>query len=286
MRRRRLALAVAAAALIGAELAARVVFDFPLYGADSEVGYWPLPNQHGAFLLNNDWAFNEHSLGVAERFRPSAKVDVLLVGDSLVYGGNGLRQADKLGPLLESKTGWQVWPAGAGSWGLQNELAFLRRHPDLVEGADVIAFVVNSGDFAQPSVWTSALTHPRERPALYLPYLFERYVLHQETEGKPATGEVPFPVPQRDVLGDWNAFVRVANKPVVAIAYSAQAESGGGCDWIPPEFKQAGAWTCYDGLAQVGKGGFRDPIHPTPLGNKALAKRLEVAISALRAPAP
>jgi len=252
-----------------AEVTARFAFDFPLYAADDEVGYWPAPNQMGSFLFRNDWAFNSTSLGVAEEFRPSDKFDLLLVGDSIVYGGNGLRQGDKLGPAIEQATGWQVWPAAAGSWGLQNELAFLRRHPKLVAGADLIVFVANSGDFTTPSVWRSPYSHPREYPALFLSYLFARYVAHPG-EDPPA----PFPVPQRNVLADWTSFVETAGKPVLAVSYSSQAQAGQNCGWMPQSFKSVGAWICYDGKAVLGPSGFRDDIHPSVKGDHVLAQRI------------
>lgn len=248
-----------------AEGAARIAFDFPLYGADKEVGYWPLPNQNGSFL-SNTWVFNTESMGVGEDYAPSKTFDVLLVGDSIVYGGNELSQPDKLAPVMESKTGWQVWPVAAGSWALQNELAFLRRKPDLVEGADVVVVIMNSGDFGEPSEWRSRYTHPRERPQLFLPYLFKRYVWKED-----AVPPSPFPVAQRDVLSDWVNLVKGAGVPVVAVAYSNQAESGQACNWVPSKFTQVGHWVCYDGLVLAGFNGFRDIVHPSPDGNRKLA---------------
>lgn len=253
-------------ALCIAELAARIAFDFPLYDADSEQGYRVRPNQSGAFLFSKNWVFNGDGLGVAEDFQPSPDLDVLLVGDSIVYGGNELDQEDKLGPLLEAKSGWQVWPAGAGSWGLQNELAFLRDRPELAAGSDVIVFVVNSGDFDRPSEWRSPYTHPRERPVLYLPYLFTRYVLEPETPQ-----ESPLPVAERDVFADFSAFVRDSRRPVYVLAYSSQAEAGQNCAWVPERFTTVGTWFCYDAMGAIGPDAFRDPIHPSVEGNKALA---------------
>lgn len=101
--------------IAGAEGLARVAFKFPLYDADDEVGYWPRRDQQGSFLFVNDRAFDNNSLGVSADFQPTPTLDVLLVGDTIVYGGNEFRQADKLEPLLQRQTGWKVWPASAGS---------------------------------------------------------------------------------------------------------------------------------------------------------------------------
>jgi hypothetical protein len=261
-------------AVAGMEATARLAFDFPLYEVDGEVGYWLSPDQRGTFLFTNDWAFNSESLGVGEEFRPTGGVDVLLVGDSIVYGGNGLRQADKLGPLLERRTGWHVWPLGTPGWALQNELAFLRRDPSLVDRADVIVFVLESMDFAEPTAWKSPYTHPRERPAFYLPYLFDRYVLTTRS-----TDEPPFPMKQRDVLADWLAFARSVGKPVIVVAYSNRFQGDQACSWVQRAFTHAGDWSCFDGLKSLGQAAFRDDIHPSVAGNRALAAHLEVAIA-------
>jgi hypothetical protein len=256
------------------EATARSAFDFPLYEVDGEVGYWLSPDQRGTFLFTNDWAFNSESLGVAQEFRPTGGVDVLLVGDSIVYGGNGLRQADKLGPLLERRSGWRVWPLGTPGWALQNELAFLRRDPSLVDRADVIVFVLEAKDFAEPAQWRSPYTHPRERPAFFLPYLFDRYVLSTRT-----TDEIPFPVKQRDVLADWLAFASAAEKPVVVMAHSNRFQSNQACAWVQRAFTQVGNWNCFDGIQSLGSDAFRDDIHPTVAGNRALAAHIEAAVA-------
>jgi len=261
--------------LVAAEALARVVFDFPLYEADDELGYWPRANQEGAFLFRNDWAFNSTSLGVEKEFQPSAKLDVLLVGDSIVYGGNELQQAQKLGPMLQQETGWAVWPAGAGSWALQNELTFLGRHPELVAGSDVIAFVVNSGDFGSPSEWRSAFTHPREKPPIFLIYLFQRYVL--PLDPPPAS---PMPVRRADLLAWWTDFATSTNKPLIVFAYSNQGELAQRCTWVPRHLMARGSWYCYDGKKLPGTAGFRDDIHPSVRGNQVLAGQIAQAIRA------
>lgn len=246
------------------EVAARVALNFPLYDADSEVGYWLRPNQSGHFLAN-DWAFDSDSLGVAEEFKPSGRFDVLLVGDSVVLGGNRLKQGDKLGPVIERMTGWQVWPASAGSWAVQNELAFLRRKPHLVEGADAIVFVINSGDFDKPSAWASEYTHPRTPPVSYLLYALRRYLW------PPQIGPSPMPVPQRPTAEDWLEFAR--GKPVIVLAYTSRKDAGTNCNWIPPEFLKAGKWYCYD-ANPLGPRAFAHSIHPTEWGNRVLARAI------------
>lgn len=55
--------------------------------ANAQIGYNPAANQHGSFLNKNDYEFNSLHVG-APAFKPNPALNVLLVGDSLVYGGN------------------------------------------------------------------------------------------------------------------------------------------------------------------------------------------------------
>ncbi|KHL24237.1 hypothetical protein PK98_14765 [Croceibacterium mercuriale] len=194
-------------------------------------------------------------------------MDILLVGDSLVYGGNELKQAEKLGPLIAEQSGWSVWPAAAGSWGLQNELEFLRRHPDLVKGSDAIVVVVNSGDLTAPSAWKSPHSHPLERPRLYLPYLFNRYVRKVRA---PSTS--PLPVPELDVFDEWARFVAHTDVPILLVAYSSSSERHQECRWLPLKYRKTTPTFCYDAGKRGGDGLFRDAIHPSVLGNRLFAR--------------
>jgi hypothetical protein len=40
--------------------------DFPVFERSAATEYLPAPNQSGALLNKNDWAFNDLSMGVAE----------------------------------------------------------------------------------------------------------------------------------------------------------------------------------------------------------------------------
>ena len=60
--------------------------------------------------------------------------------------------------------------------------------------------------------------------------------------------------------------------PVIAIAYSAIAEKSQNCDWVPKNFEQAGLWACYFDNGPNFIGDYRDPIHPSVLGNQRLAR--------------
>ena len=153
--------------------------NFPIYQIDPQIGYIPAPNQTGKFLQKNKWVFNDKSMGVAERFQGSEKLDLLVIGDSLVYGGNPYSQEQKLGPQLQKKlgSGYQVWPVGAPSWSFLNEKEYLERHPEVISEIDGMIWVFNSGDFQNRSQWWTDATHPRARPICLGYYVLNKYLL-------------------------------------------------------------------------------------------------------------
>lgn len=163
--------------LIAVELGVRAsgITDFPLYDANSEIGYIPSPSQSGSFLHKNSWEFNSLSMG-AGPFIPTDGVNTLLIGDSIVLGGNPYRQADRLGPTLQRVSNNTVWPISAGSWSLRNELIYLRTHPEVLQKIDNFIFVLNSEDFQQASSWGCETTHPRSYPISAAYYVFQKYV--------------------------------------------------------------------------------------------------------------
>lgn len=215
------------AVLVLAEFVARIcgLLEFPIYRADAYVGYWPAPGQSGRFLNRNHWAFNEHSMGVAQAFQPSLRKDVLLVGDSIVLGGNPLDQSERLGPRLTRETGNQHWPVSAGSWSLLNEIHFLKRNMDVVEQTDALVFVLNSADFAQPSSWTCDVTHPLERPNWALPFLVRKYLFAGQQCQRASD---VLAVPESDWQAEWMDLMqdaRVRGKPVEVWLYPTKLES-------------------------------------------------------------
>lgn len=216
--RARIALGLGAVLLVGglaAEVGVRVagLVDFPLYDADANIGYIPKANQRGSFLNKNDWVINDKHMG-AEAFVPDPAGNILLVGDSIVWGGNPYAKADRLGSRLQALVKGKVWPIAAGSWSLQNQLTYLNANPDVVSQMDTIAFVLNSGDLGPPSSWNCSLTHQRERPAVALVYLAKKYLLRWPCEGTPAELQVK----TQDPLAMLRAFV------------DERVAGGGACD--------------------------------------------------------
>ncbi|GEM_PF-954228 len=205
------------AGLLAAEVGARAVgaVDFPTYDANPVTGYIPTADTAGR-LLGRDWVFNEHHMGVAAPFAPSPATDVVLIGDSLVYGTSSYRQDQRLGPNLQALSGVTVWPIGAGSWSVANELAYLDANPEVVAGADRLVFIVNYADIQSGSVWKSDLTHPRRHPLSAVTYLAAKTLLKPAAED-PRFGE------EAPVLTHWREFTGRYGRPIDVILYPNKA---------------------------------------------------------------
>lgn len=260
------------------ELLARVFVQFPLYGADSEVGYFILPNQTGSFA-GNEWAFNSLGMGVSQEYNPGSKFDILLVGDSIVYGGNQLEQSEKLGPLVDGLGPWSVWPVGAGSWALQNEIIYLNRIEAIRPHLDFVVLVLNDGDFGDPSFWSNNHTHPRFKYKSHAFYLLNRFVFKFEFYEKDK-----IPVKKMELGTLWAEFAKEINKnqtKLVIIAYD-NSQDGKDCGWVPEFVGNVENIYCFNAQAQLGSGGMRDSIHPNALGNARLAQFIVDKIVALR----
>jgi hypothetical protein len=181
-------LAVGVASVVMAETVPRALgmVDFPIYEVNDRIGYIPAPSQSGSFLNKNEWYLNSLSMASVEEFAPSENIDdVLVIGDSIVWGGNGYRWEDRLVEQMKTMTAAQVWSVSAGSWAIVNELNYLEDHPEVVKRVDRLVFVVNEGDFGTPSSWRSPYTHPREKPISAFFYLLNKYVLKPDIAPTP-----------------------------------------------------------------------------------------------------
>jgi hypothetical protein len=166
---------------LGSEVAVRLsgAVDFPLYSVDSEIGYEVQPNQHGAFLGSYHWVFNDRGMGVSQNWSATGKLNLLLIGNSIVMGGNPYDQSEKLGPLLQKRLGERamVWPAAVGGWTNVNETAYLQRNPDVVKAANFFIWEYMSGGFSQLSPHRGEYIWPTQKPTCATCYVVRRYVL-------------------------------------------------------------------------------------------------------------
>jgi hypothetical protein len=208
---------------------------------------------------------------------------ILLVGDSIVVGGNPLRMKDRLGAQLEHAVGRKVWPIAAGSWALLNELAYIL-HPDVAAHVGQIVIVSNSADFDKASSWSCDVSHPRHKPAMALLYLFEKYV----NDLGACTGAVPpgLKFEQRDLAADLTAFAGHYRDKTVVFLYPDVAEitdRGVGTltmDKLRAFYAVNGIMRLYSILdtAAWTATNYRDSIHPNVVGNRVLAEIMAEAL--------
>jgi len=189
-------------ALLGlTELGLRVagLGEFPTYLKDDHFGYVPKPNQAGRFLQRNEWVFNDRSMGVAEPWRPGDRTDILLVGNSVVLGGNAYNQPDKLAPIMQSQlsASCSVWPVAAGGWSTVNEFRYLDRQADVVSGADFFVWEYMAHQMDGLASWSRPTLHPLERPLWLTGHvvgkaLEQRFPTAARFEEKAPSDEAPY----------------------------------------------------------------------------------------------
>jgi hypothetical protein len=293
-------LALAGAACVGLALAGELAVrasgatDFPVYAVDPAIGYYPLPNQSGSFLHFNRWFFNDRSLGVERPWNPDGRINVLLIGNSVVIGGNPYDQQDRLATLLQKRLGdrYAVWPVAAGGWNAVNELRFLERHPELVAAADFFVWEYGTEGFVAPTAWPGETLRPTHPPRSALLYVIGKYLL-----GPLGLAAPPAPAPVERRHDDYAQFVAMIGR-----LSAASARTPPGIVWLYPEraslrdIPRGVPWPAdrarIERLADEHRlevvdftreprwtpGLYKDPIHPTLEGNRVAAELLAAAI--------
>lgn len=296
----RLALAAIGALLVVVEVTVRALglVDFPIYTVDPDIGYFLQPNQAGAFLGKNRWVFNDRSLGVGAAWQPSHRTNVVVIGNSVVLGGNPYDQKDKVVPLIQSQLGatCAVWPVATGGWSTVNETRFLERNPDIVQGTDLFVWEYAAHGLTRPTAWRGEELFPTQRPLWATGYLlrkplFERFPpppnLVPATAATVADNYARFEqmlaqlsVPRSD---------KKLRKPTgIIFLYPDRNQLEGarlGLEWLPDRARieriaAAHGLTVIDVSSQPQwtDSMYRDDVHPTPAGNAALAAILAPVI--------
>jgi len=153
--------------------------DFPTYAIDDEIGYLIKPDQAGIFLHKNGWVFNDKSMGTPTPWNPANHVNVLLIGNSIIMGGNPYDQPEKVGPQIQRNLGesYAIWPIAVGGWTNVNETIYLERNADVVRASDYFVWEYMNGGFSGLSQWRGDYVFPRDRPVWASWYVFRRYIL-------------------------------------------------------------------------------------------------------------
>jgi hypothetical protein len=273
--------------------------DFPLYGRDDELGYWIQPNQQGKFMGKNEWAFNDRGMPIARDYQPTEAIDVPVIGNSIIMGGNAYKQKDKVGPLLQNTlgSGFNIWPVAVGGWSNVNQAVYLTRHPDVAAHADLFIWEVMHGGFSQPAQWRSEYVFPTQAPVSALWYFSRRYVLPRFIDFD--MSELP-PVGQAKqtnlalIEGQIQKLVKASGQkhPGMFFIYPDRhqlAAAKAGQEWLPDrpavemlarkynlmivDISKNKDWTAAH---------YREGTHPNEEGNRFIARTLAEAVQSLQ----
>ena len=173
-------------ALFVTELMLRLVFGLGnpmLFQADADTGYRYRPNQT-IFRFGNKIEYNQYSQRsepVTIR-KPQGTVRILLVGDSIINGGNLTDQTQTISALFEarlaaSRKPVQVLNASAGSWAISNRLGYLRKFGTFE--SDAVIVQIGTDDLTQPPSTSARIGHdpfyPDQAPLLAIQEAWTRY---------------------------------------------------------------------------------------------------------------
>ena len=118
-------------------------------------------------------------MGTGNNWDPIKRQNLLLIGNSIVIGGNPFDQKERLGALIEKDLNgkYDVWPIAAGGWSNVNEIVYLNRNPDVVSHANFFVWEYMDGGLSGLSQWGSDYIFPRSHPVWASWYAFRRYIL-------------------------------------------------------------------------------------------------------------
>lgn len=273
--------AIAAAAML-AELALRSTgYGAPLlYAADPAYEYFPLPNQHahrfGMRLDTNSFGMRSQDFDAARDRRRR----VLVLGDSVVNGGNWTDQ-DALATSRLTSDALLSLNVSAGGWGPGNLLAYVERHG--LYGANGVIVVLSSHDWTDDRTFGPLHSYetPGRRPASAIARWIDQYLL-----GGPAreSARVQRPAREGDAQASLGALLqRLQGDHACVVLHWTAHELANGAD---PDMQRIATLAASSGAKLVstepyyrgalgrGENLFRDDIHLTDNGQAALANAL------------
>ena len=165
------------AALSGAELVLRGLGrrDHPLFQADARYEYLMRPDQD---LRYGRIHYVTNALGLrSPPIGPKRRRRVLVIGDSVINGGQQTTQDSLATEKAALRTGVELVNLSAGSWGTENAMAWIRAH-GLLE-VDEMIVVLSSHDAYDRMTFEPLVGHhpnyPAERPHLALSAQVDRW---------------------------------------------------------------------------------------------------------------
>lgn len=214
------------------EASLRLILGFgnpPLYIADEKIGYLLAPEQK-VRRMGNQIQINQYSMRskMIEPIKPTSKLRILVLGDSIVNGGWWTDQQETISALMENElvsslssssfSSIEVLNASANSWGPRNELAYLDRF-GLLE-AQAVILIINTDDLFATAPTSIPVGrdryYPSSKPPLAVIELWQQVL----TKPKP----IPEMEQVRAEKGDRVGFNLEAIQQIKAIATHNKAE--------------------------------------------------------------
>ena len=300
-------LTVLAVLLFATELVLRLGFGFGrplLVQSDPEIGYLFQPdqklNRFGRRVEIN--SYHQRNGPIAPAPAPGV-LRVFCLGDSVTFGGTLTDQTETYPELLAARLlpahpgGVEILNASAGSWGLGNEAAYLRRFGTF--GSQYVVLQIGSHDLKQETSTGDVVgkheSYPDRNPPAALLELFTRYVRPRlfppPAEGPPPPGSKPDDASFAENLETFTGMVRQIREsgasPIV-LHTPDRFEVTGTTPADPDRERWRATFLerCRDLAVPVvnlrndwngrpdADSLFRDIVHLNPLGNRAVAERL------------
>lgn len=174
------------AGLVSAELVLRGLGrrEHPLFEADPRYEYLMRPDQDVRYgrvhYVTNTLGLRSPPIG------PKRGRRVLIIGDSVINGGQQTTQDSLATERAARRTGVEVINLSAGSWGTENAMAWIRAHGLLQ--ADAVVIVLSSHDAYDRMTFEPVVGHhpsyPAERPRFALSAELHRWT-HRLNDRRP-----------------------------------------------------------------------------------------------------
>ena len=250
------------------------VADVPLRNANSVTGYIPKPSQSGSFL-RNDWHINAMQMISSKEFTTDSN-ELLLAGDSVVYGGSPLKQEERVGEQLDLITpDINVYTIADASWSFKNSLNYIEANQEKLLGLERIIFILNSGDFEKPSSWRCESYHPISKPISHFFFMMRKRLI-PKCLAKPQKDTL---VEDYDFTEKFNRLIdKFENTDFTIFLYQNRDEYNDSRNLIElvdeKILPRVHVYQLIDYSDMWEKEYYRDTIHPSSNGTEALAKIL------------
>ncbi|MEG3849633.1 SGNH/GDSL hydrolase family protein [Microcoleus sp. herbarium19] len=177
----------AIASLSAIEIALRLVgFGNPaLLQADADAGYIFAPNQL-VYRFGNRLEYNQFSQRSEpiDSAKPEGTLRILMLGDSVLNGNNTTDQNETIPELFEAhllglKKQVEVLNASAGSWGIGNQLGYIRKFGTFE--SDAVILQIGTHDLVQPTSSSAGVGNdplmPNRKPLLAIQEALDRHIM-------------------------------------------------------------------------------------------------------------